>query len=127
MEATDRGAKARLERDGRLGVLVIDDPPLNLFGPEMVEQIGAALDRAADCRALLVRADGEIFTGGADVNVFDGLSVEQAEGFEHGGDGIGMAIELSALPEVMPAPAGFVVERVHDEAAARPNVWPEIA
>jgi enoyl-CoA hydratase len=96
MEATDRGAKARLERDGRLGVLVIDDPPLNLFGPEMVEQIGAALDRAADCRALLVRAEGEIFTGGADVNVFDGLSVEQAEGLVR--DLLSITHRIEALP-----------------------------
>jgi enoyl-CoA hydratase len=96
MEATDRGAKARLERDGQLGVLVIDDPPLNLFGPEMVEQIGAALDGAADCRALLVRAEGEIFTGGADVNVFDGLSVEHAEGFVH--DLLSITHRLEALP-----------------------------
>jgi hypothetical protein len=28
--------KARLERDGDLGVLVLDDPPLNLFGQEPV-------------------------------------------------------------------------------------------
>ena len=28
-----------------------------------------------------MRAEGEIFTGGADVNVFDGLSVEDAEDF----------------------------------------------
>jgi hypothetical protein len=33
-------ARARLERDGDLGVLVLDDPPLNLFGREM-EPVGA--------------------------------------------------------------------------------------
>jgi ribosomal protein S18 acetylase RimI-like enzyme len=39
-----------------------------------------------------------------------------AHGFEYGGDDIGMAVDLSALPEDVPAPAGFVVERVRDEA-----------
>jgi hypothetical protein len=39
-----------------------------------------------------------------------------AHGFEYGGDDIGMAVELSALPEEITAPADFVVERVHDEA-----------
>ena len=37
-------------------------------------------------------------------------------GFEYGGDDIGMAVELSALPEEVPVPADFVVERVRDEA-----------
>ncbi len=39
-----------------------------------------------------------------------------AHGFEHGGDDIGMVVDLPALPAEMPAPAGFVVERVRDEA-----------
>jgi enoyl-CoA hydratase len=73
--------RARLERDGDLGVLVLDDPPLNLFGEEMVRDILAALDEAEGVRALLVRAEGEYFTGGADVNVFDGLTPADAERF----------------------------------------------
>jgi GNAT superfamily N-acetyltransferase len=39
-----------------------------------------------------------------------------AHGFEYGGDDIGMAVDLSELPEEMPAPEGFVIERVCDEA-----------
>jgi enoyl-CoA hydratase len=69
---------ARLERDGALGVLVIDNPPLNLFGAELVSGILAALDQAEGCRALLVRAEGKLFTGGVDVNVFKGLSEPEA-------------------------------------------------
>jgi enoyl-CoA hydratase len=71
--------RARLERDGDLGVLVIDDPPLNLFGRELVADILAALDETDGVRALLVRAEGDVFTGGADVNLFHGLSVSDAE------------------------------------------------
>lgn len=74
-------ARARLERDGDVGVLVLDDPPLNLFGREMVRDILAALDESEGVRALLVRAEGEYFTGGADVKVFEGLSAEEAERF----------------------------------------------
>ncbi len=66
--------RARLERDGDLGVLVIDHQPLNLFGAEMVRDVLAGLDQAGDCRALLVRAEGSYFTGGVDVNEFKGLS-----------------------------------------------------
>ncbi len=39
-----------------------------------------------------------------------------AHGFEYGGDDIGMAVDLSELPEEVPTPADFVVERVRNEA-----------
>jgi enoyl-CoA hydratase len=70
--------RARLERDGDLGVLVIDNQPLNLFDAEMVRDILAALDQTDGCRALLVRAEGKYFTGGVDVKVFKGLSESEA-------------------------------------------------
>ncbi len=39
-----------------------------------------------------------------------------AQGFEYGGDDIGMAVDLLELPEQVPVPADFVVERVRDGA-----------
>ncbi|HEX5895212.1 MAG TPA: enoyl-CoA hydratase/isomerase family protein [Thermoleophilaceae bacterium] len=71
--------RARLERDGDVAVLVIDSPPLNLFDAEMVSDILAGLDQAEGSRALLVRAEGKYFTGGVDVNAFQGLSQAGAE------------------------------------------------
>src|SRR5829696_6741856 len=38
-----------------------------------------------------------------------------AHGFEYGGDDIGMAVELSGLPEEVPVPKNLIVERVRDE------------
>ena len=38
-----------------------------------------------------------------------------AHGFEYGGDDIGMAADLSVLPEEVQAPDGFAVERVRDD------------
>ena len=38
-----------------------------------------------------------------------------ARGFEYGGDDIGMTVDLSVLPDEMPTPDGFTVERVWDE------------
>lgn len=70
--------RARLERDGDLGVLVIDNQPLNLFDGEMVDDILAGLDQTDGCRALVVRAEGKYFTGGVDVKVFKGLSESDA-------------------------------------------------
>ena len=62
----------RFERDGDLGVVVIDDPPLNLFGRELTKAVFDAVGEAqrAGVRALLIRAEGDVFTGGADVHVF---------------------------------------------------------
>jgi enoyl-CoA hydratase len=93
-------ASARLERDGEVGVLVIDDPPLNLFGQQMVADVVAALKQAegAGLRALLVRAEGELFTGGADVNVFQGLSEDEARAF------IASLLEIPHRLEALPFP-----------------------
>jgi enoyl-CoA hydratase/carnithine racemase len=69
------------ERDGDVGVVTISHPPLNLFGPEIVEGLESALDEAGDVRALVIRAEGQVFTGGVDVNVFDGMTPDQAQEF----------------------------------------------
>jgi enoyl-CoA hydratase/carnithine racemase len=65
-------APVRLERDGGVASLVLDDPPLNLFGPHTYEALMACLDEVegSDARTMVWRAEGEAFTGGADVNVF---------------------------------------------------------
>jgi enoyl-CoA hydratase/carnithine racemase len=92
--------RARLERDGDVGIVVIDDPPLNLFGRELTEAVMGCIDQAESepVRALLIRAEGNVFTGGADVNVFHGLSGDEAQGF---------ISDLLAIPhrlEDMPVP-----------------------
>jgi enoyl-CoA hydratase len=71
----------RLERDGPLALLVLDDPPLNLFGRETFESLAAHLTEiaASDARALVWRAEGEVFTGGVDVHVFEGTSERDAQ------------------------------------------------
>jgi enoyl-CoA hydratase len=88
--------RARLERDGDLGVLVLDNQPLNLFDADMVSGILGALDEAADCRALLVRAEGKYFTGGVDVNVFKGLT--EAGAAELTGELLSITHRIEALP-----------------------------
>jgi enoyl-CoA hydratase len=69
-----------LERDGALAILTLDKPPLNLFDRPLLDALGAAVaDVAADHpRGLLVRAEGRAVSGGVDVHLFDGLSVEEA-------------------------------------------------
>jgi enoyl-CoA hydratase len=73
-------ASARFENSGDVGVVVLDSPPLNLFVAETVPDLGAAVDEAEaeGVRALVFRAEGEIFTGGVDVHLFDDLGEERA-------------------------------------------------
>lgn len=67
----------RLERDGDVAVLVLDDPPLNLFDERTFAAMRRARDEVAssDARAMVFRAEGSVFTGGVDVGrVFKGIS-----------------------------------------------------
>src|SRR3954449_6860718 len=71
--------KVRYEREGDVGLVVMDDPPLNLFGDEMIADLVGAIEQAAgdSIRALVVRAEGRVFTGGVDVQVFAGKTHEE--------------------------------------------------
>src|SRR3954453_21016703 len=76
-------ARVRYERDGDVGLVVLDDQPLNLFTYELTNDLIAALEEAEGdmLRALVVRAEGKVFTGGVDVHVFADKSPEQAQAF----------------------------------------------
>src|SRR5271170_4926935 len=72
--------KVRFEIAGALGVITLANPPLNLFSMEFIEDLRAAVDEAkrSPLRALLVRAEGKVFSGGADVSVFKGRTSTEA-------------------------------------------------
>ena len=62
----------RLERDGNVASIVLHNPPLNLFDDDAWAGLTSSLEEVedSDARALVWRAEGEIFTGGVDVNTF---------------------------------------------------------
>jgi enoyl-CoA hydratase len=64
--------KVQFRLDGDVGEIVIADPPLNLFGQELLDELAGATAEARDsaARAVLVRADGDHFSGGANVEIF---------------------------------------------------------
>ena len=67
-----------VSRDGALATVTLSAPPLNLFDQAMIDGLrdaAAELERDAP-RGLLVRAEGRAVSGGVDVHLFDGLSVE---------------------------------------------------
>lgn len=89
----------RLEReDAGLAVLTLDSPPLNLFDQRMIDGFQAAIAElsARPPRALLIRAEGRVVSGGVDVHVFDGLTPEQ--GARLWEDLLGTIEQLETLP-----------------------------
>ncbi|WP_367129861.1 enoyl-CoA hydratase/isomerase family protein [Saccharothrix sp. HUAS TT1] len=65
--------QVRLERDAvGLAVLTVDAPPLNLFTAELQDLLEAAVEDLEDrpARALLVRFEGKVVSGGVDVGLF---------------------------------------------------------
>jgi enoyl-CoA hydratase/carnithine racemase len=72
--------KVRFEVFGGLGLISLANPPLNLFSMELIEDLRAAVTEAmkAPLRALMVRAEGKVFSGGADVSVFKGRTSSEA-------------------------------------------------
>ena len=91
---------ARYETDGDLGEIVLSNPPLNLFDATLMQELRAAVGAAAAAapRALLVRAEGKVFTAGVDVHVFEGLDVAAADALT------ASLLELAHTVEDMPFP-----------------------
>jgi enoyl-CoA hydratase/carnithine racemase len=67
--------KVGFTRDGALGIVTLDNPPLNLIGDDVVAGLRTAIDEiegADGLRALLLRGEGSVFSAGADVRLFAG-------------------------------------------------------
>jgi len=75
-------ASVTLSRDGDVAVITLSNPPLNLFAGDSFEALDECVTEieASDARAAVWRADGEIFSGGVDVQIFAD-AVEAGEGF----------------------------------------------
>lgn len=93
-------AKLKLEQEGALGVLTLCDPPMNLIGLELLSELKGLLAdiEALELRALVLRAEGEHFSAGADVKLFKGLSANAA------GDLLGEFLETIQRFEALPFP-----------------------
>ena len=72
--------QVRFETAGALGILTLANPPVNLFSEELIEDLRGAVTAAKQTplRALMVRAEGKIFSGGADVRMFKGRTSAHA-------------------------------------------------
>jgi enoyl-CoA hydratase/carnithine racemase len=88
----------RLDRDGPLATITIDSPPLNLFDAEMIKGLDRAIEslRADLPRALLIRAEGRVESGGVNVAEFEGLS--PAQGSKLWSELLSLVDRIEALP-----------------------------
>lgn len=103
------GAPVRIERDGPLAVLVIDQPPLNLADDPLLEALDACIAEleADPSRGVLVRAEGKIVTGGVDVKVFAGLTSEEAVR-----EWFGTMVRMAQRFEALPVPTVFAAHQL---------------
>ena len=67
-------AKVEFTRRGDVGEIVIADPPLNLFALDLSRDLAAAATAAGEsgARAILLHAEGDNFSAGANVEMFLG-------------------------------------------------------
>jgi enoyl-CoA hydratase len=87
-----------LDRDGPLATITINSPPLNLFDARLIGELDSAIDelRSDAPRALLIRAEGKVVSGGVNVAEFEGLTPSQ--GSKLWADLLGLVGRIEALP-----------------------------
>src|SRR6201988_4128653 len=94
-------SKVRFTRDGALATVTLASPPLNLIGQQLISDLLAAIDEveaAEGLRALLLRGEGKVFSGGADVALFEGMTAHQLRPL------IGSFLDLGHRIERLPFP-----------------------
>jgi enoyl-CoA hydratase/carnithine racemase len=72
--------KVRFVQNGAVGTVTLDSPPLNLIGQQLISDLLAAfsqVEAAQGLRALVLRGEGNVFSAGADVEIFAGMSAAQ--------------------------------------------------
>jgi enoyl-CoA hydratase/carnithine racemase len=108
-------APVRIERDGDVAVVVLDNPPLNLFDApvfDAVEVVADELVRLTDpadparVRAVLVEARGKVVSGGVDVTVFRDIA-EGPEPAERGAELWRRLLRVAQTFEDLPVPTVF--------------------
>jgi enoyl-CoA hydratase/carnithine racemase len=78
MSAASTGV--HVTREGGLGIVTLDSPPLNLIGDDVIAGLRTAIEEiesAEGLRALLLRGEGSVFSAGADVHLFAGRGADE--------------------------------------------------
>jgi enoyl-CoA hydratase/carnithine racemase len=98
----------RFEQQDALGVLTVDNPPLNLMSEAVVAGFEDAINaiEPAPIRALLIRTEGPHFMAGADVRIFHERSAAAARAL------FSRALPVFARLEDLPVPTVAAVQGV---------------
>jgi enoyl-CoA hydratase/carnithine racemase len=111
----DATAPVRIERDGDVAVVVLDNPPLNLFTPAVFTALDAAVrelvvltdpGRSDRARAVLCEARGTVVSGGVDVTFFRDIA-EGPEPVTRGGELWAQLLRVAQAIEDLPVPTVF--------------------
>ncbi len=88
----------KTEREGPLAVVTLDSPPLNLFDRHLIGELTDAIEsmHADPPRGLLIRAEGQVVSGGVNVEEFSGLT--PAQGSRLWADLLGLVERVETLP-----------------------------
>ena len=88
----------RVTSDGPLTTVTIDSPPLNLFDAALIGELRETVVslQADPPRALLIRAEGKVVSGGVNVEEFRGLT--PAQGSTLWTDLLGLIETIESLP-----------------------------
>jgi enoyl-CoA hydratase/carnithine racemase len=112
---TETLTPVRIQRDGDVAVVVLDNPPLNLFDPptfNALENVAAELEALTDplqvdrARAVLIEARGKVVSGGVDVSFFRDIA-EGPEPVRQGADLWTRLLRVAQTFEDLPVPTVF--------------------
>jgi enoyl-CoA hydratase/carnithine racemase len=118
-------APVRIERDGDLVVVVLDNPPLNLFDVPVFDAFEAVIGQLAGltdpanpdrARAVLLEARGKVVSGGVDVNFFRDIA-EGPEPAQRGAELWARLLEIGQTIEDLPVPTVFAAHGLTVTAA----------
>jgi enoyl-CoA hydratase/carnithine racemase len=95
-------ASVKVENTDGVAVVTMANPPANLFSTDLATALLDAVRTAqADgARAMVLRSDGPLFSGGADVEMFNGTSPEDARAMLAEAFGLIEAIEQAPFPVI---------------------------
>jgi hypothetical protein len=114
-------SKVQFEQDGPLGTVMLDNPPLNQIDDEVIADLGAVvgqLESADGLRVVLVRGNGDVFSAGADVKLFQGRGADSMRPM------IDSFLDLGHRIEGLPVPT---LAAVHSAAWRAGSSWPSSA
>ena len=115
MTSEETAPPVRVERDGDVAVVVLDNPPLNLFTPAVFQALDAAVaqlgqltdpERPDRARAVLFEARGKVVSGGVDVTFFRDIA-EGPEPIARGGELWAQLLRVAQAIEDLPVPTVF--------------------